>query len=215
MPDRTQIEEILRSLSPIERRSALEDAGVRRDIHRDSERQGFLLQLNPTEVRALALPLLRRRRLSNDQFRAVSQEAHIDLWGTGTPEVRIKFPIGSVQSPSRNVPIPELALTSFIVWELSARIGQVLGAVGVSDKLEPPTAEVSAGTMNYSFGGGPLIVAGLGFMVAAHTLIPLSMAADISFFGGAILTVLGLPDLLLRLGQDASRDISDSRTGST
>ncbi|MGD1090658.1 MAG: hypothetical protein ABSB35_01565 [Bryobacteraceae bacterium] len=70
-----------------------------------------------------------------------------------------------------------------------------LNALEVSELLSPPETEVKLGSVNFAFGGGPLLVAGIGFIVAAHEAFPAGRGADFAFYGGAIMAVLGIIDL--------------------
>jgi hypothetical protein len=197
MADRSEIEELLRALSPSQRRAVLEEAGVQRSIYEDEDRRGVLHQLDAQQARNLVVPLLQRVRLTNDQFKKVAGEAYIDLWSKGARSVEMRFSAPASGVVRERVPIPELAAASLVVWELSLRIGRVLRALEVPDSLDPPEVTVAAGSINFSFGGGPLLVAGLGFVVAAHAAMPPGTGADIAFFGGSILAALGIPDLIL------------------
>jgi hypothetical protein len=83
-----------------------------------------------------------------------------------------------------------------VIWEISLRVKQVLEEIGVAEPLEPPQVSVRAGSTNFTFGGGTLLVSGIGLVVAAHAALPIGLAADIAFWGGSISSILGVSDFV-------------------
>lgn len=85
-------------------------------------------------------------------------------------------------SGSQLLPITELAASSMVMWEISLRVKEVLEALDVREPLEPPGVTVTPGSTTFSFGGGTLLVRGIGLVIAAHAALPLGAAAAIAYW---------------------------------
>jgi hypothetical protein len=198
MPSNSIVEELLRSLTGAVRGDVLREANVQRRIEQELDKRGFLLAITPDEARNLAVPLLRRVRIEDSQFRQLASEANIRLRGReSSTSVQLRFLFGSAGDSVDALPVTQLTATSLIAWELSFRVKQTLEAIGAAEELNPPQVTVKAGSANYSFSGGPLLVAGIALIVAAHTAIPPGTGADFAYWGGALATSLGMIESVL------------------
>ncbi len=188
------IEQLFDSLRPAERQNVLREAGR-------GERAGLDIfeKPDPREVKLLVPPLLRRIHVPNEMFKLVAREAHISLAAeVPIKELQIVVPfMTSDNAGHTGIPITELAAASLVFWELSLRVASVFSALEISESLEPPEVEVKLGSTNFTVGGGPLLVSGVGFIIAAHTAFQPGPGADVAFYGGSILAVLGLIDLII------------------
>jgi hypothetical protein len=195
-PKQSILEDLLRGLPRTERADILSEAGVMRRIEWDRERRGFLVKFSSEETRAIAVPLLRRVRLTDEQFREIARGGGIEFaHRTATPAVRLRFAFEG--TGLNGFPITQLAATSLIVWELSSRVAEVLLALEVPESLDPPQVVLGSGSANYTLGGGPMLVAGIGLIVAAHEAMTPGVGANFAHYGGALTAVLGLIDILI------------------
>jgi hypothetical protein len=181
------INDLFRKFDKREQQTILQEAGLERE--RD-------IKL-PAQVQLLIPPILRRMRVSNDQFRQLMAEAEFRPRAVeGSQQIDILIPYASSYS-GVDLPVNELTAASLVVWELSLRVAETLYALDVPYALDPPAAKVAAGSVSFSIGGSPSLIAGIGLVVAAHTAVPPGTGADLAYWGGSLSISCGLFDMVV------------------
>jgi hypothetical protein len=192
------IQKLLILQSPSSRGVALSEAGL--DMFRiaiitadlEAERP---VSFNLKEVEGLLAAILRQTSIDDATFAKVAAEAGIKLSRGSTDDVVVSVPFVTARG-GQQLPITELAASSMVMWEISLRVREVLEALDVSEPLDPPGVTVRPGSTTFSFGGGTLLVSGIGLVIAAHAALPLGVAATIAYWGGSLVSVLGITDLI-------------------
>lgn len=201
MAQRFLIEELLTSLPRSVLSSILREAGIAANDQYVLENGAVRFrghELAAHQIPPLILPLLRSVQLSDEQFKQLAAESGIGLTTADLPtQVRLNVPYHTAVRDRKGIPITELATASLMVWELSLRVGQVVGYVDATQSLDPPEIQVESGSVGFSFNSPTLLVAGLGFIVASHAAIPVGMAAALAFYGGSLVFGLGISDWIL------------------
>jgi len=158
---------------------------------------GMPLNFTLREVEDLLPAILRQTSIDDVTFAKLAAEAGIELSRGSAPDVVVvSIPFLSA-SGSQQLPITELASSSMVMWEISLRVKEVLEALGVREPLDPPGVTVTPGSTTFSFGGGTTLVSGIGLVIAAYAALPLGAAATIAYWGGSLVSLLGITDLIV------------------
>ncbi len=179
------IEEVLSSLPREVRAELFSAAGITGAL-------GRAIELTPTQGRAILPLLLQRVTVDDGTFARLASEANINLiTSKKLSHVVVSVPFIS-KSRVAEIPITELAASSVVVWEICLRVKEVQEGIGIGEDFDPPDVRVERGSINFSLGGGPSLIGGIGLVVAAHAALPLGAAATIAYWGGSLVTALGL-----------------------
>ncbi len=199
MPHLPLMQELLIQLPPPSRGLALREASL--DVFRIAGITAALeagrgIELDRAEAELLLTAILRQVSINDTTFGKVAAEVGIDLSSKSTADVVVSVPFMKASGGQRQLPITELAASSMLMWEISLSVKKVLEGIGVKESLEPPEVTVRAGSISFSFGGGTLLVSGIGLVIAAHAALPPGDATMISCWGGSIISMLGIMDLV-------------------
>ncbi|MGA8030136.1 MAG: hypothetical protein WB992_23565 [Bryobacteraceae bacterium] len=151
--------------------------------------------LTPEEIDNLLAVVLRRTPIEDSVFGDIVSQAGIKLRDKTGTDVVVSVPFAR-EGSDYALPITELAASSLIVWEISLRVKQVLEAINTTASFSPPEVNVTVGSTSFSFGGGTMLVSGIGLVIAAHAALPLGVAATIAFWGGSLVSAMGITDLI-------------------
>jgi len=194
MPDSSLIQELLVSFPKSEQNFILQESGL--DLGRFGVIEVERRSLSPKELGALLVPLLRRRDVSNDQFATFLAEAEVDLKGASRPrQVSIKFPrIGETPNESA-ARLNEVTAGSVLLCDLAIHGAEVFGALEAGETLDSPDVDVGVGSISFTLGGGTLLAAAIGFVVASQSTGMSLQAAEVSFYGGVAAAFVAVVDL--------------------
>lgn len=182
------------------RGSVLRDAGVDvlgvAAIMADlEERRSIDFHLSPEEIDTLLTLILRRTPVEDSTFAAIASETGMKLGDKSGIDVVVSVPFARERG-DRGLPVTELAAASLVVWEISLRVKEVLEGINTTTPFSPPVVSVSPGSTSFNFGGGTVLVSGIGLVIAAHAALPLGVAATIAFWGGSVVSAMGITDLI-------------------
>jgi hypothetical protein len=194
------MQELLTRPAPASRGEAFKEAGL--DILRIAAITANLEARKPVEfytqeAESLLAAILRQLSVDDETFSKVAAEAGIDFSRFSTADVVVSIPFVRAMGGQQQLPITELSASSMVMWEISLQTKEVLDALGVGESLEPPGVTVKPGSTTFSFGGGTLLVSGIGLAIAAHATLPFGAAATIAYWGGSLVSIMGIIDLVL------------------
>ena len=200
MPHLPLMQELLSRRPPSSRGYALQKVGF--DILRSAAitadlESGKPIDFQRGEAEVLLVVILQEISVDDATFGAVAAEIGVELSSRSTADIVVSVPFAGATGDQQQLPITELAASSMVIWEISLRVKEVLDGIGVRELLGPPDVAVRPGSTTFTFGGGTLLVSGIGMAIAAHAALPLGAAASIAYWGGSIVSALGIVELVL------------------
>jgi hypothetical protein len=194
--DELMVSQLLRAMARAEANRIIFAARIDRQLVFDTP-----VSFTPSEIAKLIPPLLAVARLSNKQLARLLAESEIgaDLVQYHPPQsVIVSVPYAMGPADGNGIPISELAAATVIIWETAARVAAVLDGIhDLKARLPPPRVSVYESSVGFSFGGGTLIAAGVGFIVAAAAGMIPAVGVNAAQYGGAFLSSVGVIDMAI------------------
>ena len=178
------------------RASGLDPLGIAAVIADLEAERSIDFRLKPEEIDSLITVILRRTPIADSSFAEIVSETGIKLAEKTGIDVIVSVPFARERG-DHGLPITELAASSLAIWEISFAVREVLEGIDSELSFSPPVVSVSPGSTSFSFGGGTLLVSGIGLVIAAHAALPLGLAATIAFWGGSLISAMGITDVVL------------------
>jgi hypothetical protein len=136
--------------------------------------------------------ILRRISVSNEEFAFLLSEAGVN-WDRYSIPLGAPIWVAFAYGPAKDMVLTDVTASTVVLWEVSVRVAAVLDALSLKPQpLDPPVVHsVEPGSTTVSLGGGPLLVSGVGFLIAAASHMP-PQATVPMYVGGAFLASLGI-----------------------
>jgi len=200
--DKTSLQTLFDSFDRNERISIMEEAGL---AHL-AVAGNFDVNIAPERI----LPaVLRRTPVSDDKFAFLVSESRIALGGRLLPDM-VTVTLSFSAATYTGIPITGLTAASILIWEVTARVASVLNGLSLhQEELRPPGVNVTPGSVSFSLGGSTLLVSGVGFLIACHAQMLPQDAASLTYYGGALLSSVGLVDLAVNWFKTIREAIKD------